>query len=93
MTISKRNTEKLRKFVFLNMFEKGKTLKKNWICLTNVFDQISKMREILTKTCFSPQRDQLTAKLCFFVVLKHFGENSQRISLFMHKSDYLKKEH
>ena len=31
--------------------------------------------------------------LYFFVVLKHIGENSQRISLFIQKSGYLRKEH
>ena len=43
------------------------------------------MRDILTKTCFSPQIEPHTAKLCFSVVLKHFGENSQRTSLFSQK--------
>ena len=37
--------------------------------------------------------DPATVILCFSVVLKHFGENSQRTSLFSQKSDYLKKEH
>ena len=48
VTISEKSTERRRKFVFLNMFEKGKILWKIWICLANVFDQIRKMREILT---------------------------------------------
>ena len=41
------------------------------------------MGEILTKTYFSPQSEPHTAKLFFFVVLKHFGGNSQRTSLFI----------
>ncbi len=45
------------------------------------------MGEILTKTCFSPQSEPHTAKLCFSVVLKHFQGNSQRTSLFSQKSD------
>ena len=45
------------------------------------------MREILTKTCFSPQIQLHTAKLFFSVLLKHFWENSQRTSLFSQKSD------
>ncbi len=44
------------------------------------------MGEILTKTCFSPQRDPHAAKLYFSVVLMHFGGNSQRTSLFSQKS-------
>ncbi len=50
------------------------------------------MVEILTKTCFSPQRAPHTAKLCFSVVLKLLGGNSQRTSLFSPRSDYLRKE-
>ena len=51
------------------------------------------MGEILTKTCFSPQIEPHTAKLFFSVVLKHFGVNSQKTSLFRPKRDYLRKEH
>ena len=43
------------------------------------------MREILTKTCFSPQSEQHRAKLCFSIVLKHFFGNLQRTSLFSQK--------
>ena len=32
------------------------------------------MREILTKTCFSPQNESYTAKLCFLLFLIIFGE-------------------
>ena len=85
MTISEKSTEILRKFVFLNKFEKGQILRKIWVCLNFFFDQISKMREILTKTCFSPQSEPHTAKLYFSVVLKHFLGNSQRTSLFLVK--------
>ncbi len=49
--------------------------------------------EILTKNCFSPQSEPHTAKVCFSVVLKGFGVNSQRTSLFSPKIDYLRKEH
>ena len=37
MTISERSTEILRKFVFLNKFEKEKILRKIWNCLNNCF--------------------------------------------------------
>ncbi len=32
------------------------------------------MGEILTKTCFSPQTEQHTAKLCFSVILAFLGK-------------------
>ena len=93
VTISEKSTEILRKFVSLNKFEKGQIQRNFWICLNECFEEISKMREILTKTCFSPQSEPHTAKLCFSVVLKHFRGNSQRTALFSSKSDYLRKEH
>ncbi len=37
MTISERSSEKIRKFVFLNMFEKEKIQKKIWICCKQPF--------------------------------------------------------
>ena len=43
------------------------------------------MREILTKTFFSPQSEPHTAKLCFSVVLKHFWGNSHRELVFLDK--------
>ena len=44
VTISKRNTEILRKFVFLNKLEKAPILRNIWICLITVFNQTSKRR-------------------------------------------------
>ena len=88
MTISERGTEILRKLVFLNKFEKGQipNPEENLDLFKQIFfDQISKMREILTKNCFSLQIQLHTAKLCFSVVLKHFRGNSQRTSLFIQK--------
>ena len=91
--MSEESAEILRKFVFLNIFEKGKILRKICICLNNFFYQTSKMGEILTKNCFSSLCDPHTAYLCFSVVLKRFWRNSQRTSLFSPKSDYVRKEH
>ena len=51
------------------------------------------MGEILTKTCFSPLSEPHSAKLCFSVVLKFFGGNSQRTTPFSPISEYLRKEH
>ena len=83
-----KNTELLRKFVFLNMFEKGQILRKIWICFKTLFDQTSKMEKIFKKACFSPQCEPHTDKLCYSVVLKHFRGNSQKTSLFGQKSDF-----
>ncbi len=93
VNISERSTEILRKFVLINMFEKCKSKWKFWICLTNVFDQTSKIWKILTKTCFSPQSEPHTAKLCLSVVLKHFWRNPQRSSLFSQKRGYVRNQH
>ncbi len=46
----------------------------------------------VNKKKISPQNEPHTAKLCFSVVLKHFWENSQETSLFIQKSDYLRKK-
>ena len=89
----RKNTELLRKFVLLNIFEKGQILRKICICFKNLFDQTSKMEKIFLKNCFSPQCEPHTDKLCFSVVLKHFRGNSQKKSLFVQKSDFLRKKH
>ena len=47
----------------------------------------------INKNLFSPQIEPHTAKPCFSVVLKYFGGNSQKTSLFSQKIDYLRKEH
>ena len=52
VNISERSTEILRKLVFLNMFEKGKSWGKFGFVLTTVFGQTSKRGQILTKTFF-----------------------------------------
>ena len=52
VTISERITEILRKFVFLIIFEKGKILRKIWVCLNKCFLSNQKNGEILTKTWF-----------------------------------------
>ena len=52
VTISEKSREILRKFVFLNMFEKGNILRKIWICLNNFFLNKFEKRQILRKTWF-----------------------------------------
>ena len=85
VTISERRTEILTKFVFLNMFENGQILRKIWICLNNCFlTNQWNGTNIKQKLFFSPN-EQHTAKLCFTIVLKHFGGNSQETTLFRPK--------
>ena len=92
-TISEKRTEILGKYVFLTSLKRGKFWGKFGFVWTTLFDQTSKMQEILTKTCFSPQCVPHTDKLSFSVTLEHFWGNSQRTSRFSPKSDYLRKEH
>ena len=92
VTISEKRAEILRIFVFLNMFENGQMLRKIRFCLNIVFDKIIKMREILTKTCFSSQIEpysQTFVFCCFEVFLGKFTENF----FFSQKSDYIRNEH
>ena len=43
------------------------------------------MGEILIKTCFSPQSEPYSAKLCFSVVLKHFWEIPRELLFLVKK--------
>ena len=75
MTISERSTEILKKFVFLNKFEKEQIMMKIWICLNKSFlKKPEKRGQILTKTGFSPPNELHRAKLWFPVVFIVFGE-------------------
>ena len=84
VTISEK-AQKNTEFYFLNNLKSGKSWANFWFVYTTVFDQTSELGEILTKTSFSPQSEPHTTKLCSSVVLKHFGGNSQRTSLFCQK--------
>ena len=91
MTISERSSELLRKFVFLNKFEKGKIQRKIWICLNNCFWSNHLKGTNINKNFFSPVCEPYTAKLCFSFFLKHFWGNSQRTSFFSPKIDSQKR--
>ena len=92
VTFSEKRTEKLTKFVFLNMFENRQTLSKIGTCLNNCFWSNQWNGGYINKNSFSPQSKPHSSKLCFSVVLKHFRANSQRTSLFRPKIGYLRKE-
>ena len=82
VTLLERSSEILRKFVFLNNFEKGKTKRKIWICLNKCFWSEQENGTNINKNWFSPQNNPHTAKLCFLVGLKHFCANLLKTSLF-----------
>ena len=67
-------TEILRKFVFLNMFEKGQILRKIWICLYNSFDEPSKRGQILTKNDFLPKVSHIQLNYVFRLFWSIFGK-------------------
>ena len=73
LTISEKSTKRLRKFVFLTMFERGKILRLIWICLNNRF-LINQWKGInINKNGFSPQSGPHSAKLCLSVFLSILG--------------------
>ena len=92
-TISERSSEILGNFFFLNKLEKGQIWRKIWISCKQPFLYMQLNGTNINKNCFSPQSEPHTAKLCFPVVLKHFRDNSLKISLFSQKCGYLRKEH
>ena len=75
---------------FLPCLKRGKSRGK--FVFVNCFWSNQWRGQILTKTVFLPKLCH-TAKLCFFVVLKHFWGNSQRTSLFSQKRVFLWKDH
>ena len=92
VTISERSTEILRKFVFLNKFEKDQIKEENLDLFKQLFLIKPVKGENINKNCFSPQNEPHTAKRCFSVVLKHFWGNSLKNSLFIQKSGLSQKE-
>ena len=74
MTISERSSEILRKFYFLNKFEKGQIQMKILIFLKSVFDQTSKMGQILTKKNFLLKMCHIQLNYSFVLFLSIFGE-------------------
>ena len=82
--ISEKSTETDRKFVFLNIFEMVNP-EENLDLFKPPILIIPVKRENINKNFCSPQSEPHTAKLSFFVVLKHFWENFQRYSFLVKK--------
>ena len=93
VTFSERSIEKLRN-LFNLIFLKRVNPEENMDLFKQLFlIKPVKGDNIKKKVFFSPQSEPPRAKLCFSVVLKHFGRNSERSSLFSQNRGYLRKEH
>ena len=92
VTFSERRIENLRN-LFNLIFLKRVNPEEN----LDLFKQLLLIKPVkgdnIKKNYFSPQSEPPRAKLCFSVVLKHFGGNSEWSSLFSQKGGYLRKEH
>ena len=74
----------VRKFVFLNMFEKGKIRWKIWSCLNNFFYLTSKRGQILTKTVFFlPKMSHIQLNYAFLLFLSIFGGIHRELLFFV----------
>ena len=92
VTFSEKRTEKLTKFVFLNMFENRQTLRKIWIFLNNCVWSNLWNGGYINKKIFLPKVSHIRPNYFFLLFWRIFGGNSQRTSLFRPNSDYLRKE-
>ena len=91
VTISERSTDILRKFVFLNKFEKRQILSKIWICTNNFFYQTCKRGQILTKTVFHLKMSHIQLNLASLLFWSILGEFHWKL-LFLVKKNYLRKK-
>ena len=93
VTISESSKEILRKFVFLNKFEKGQIQEENLDFFKQLFlDQTSKRGQMLTKTVFLLKISHIQLNYVFLLFWSIFGESSLKTSLFSPKNDYLRKK-
>ena len=74
MTISEASTEILRKFVFLTMFEGGKSWGKIGFVQTTVFNQKSKRVYILINTVLLHKMSQILINYAFLLFWSILGE-------------------
>ena len=92
VNISKKSTGLPKNLFFLTCLKNGKSCGN-----VGFFNQMFLIKPVkwvnINKNCFSPQSEPHTAKPCFSVVLKHFGGNSHRTSLFSPKSEYNRNKH
>ena len=74
VTIPETSTEILRKFVFLTMFERGKSWGNFGFVFITVFHQTSKRGQILTKTVFLPKVSHVLLNYAFLLFWCLFGK-------------------
>ena len=85
VTISEMRTN-TQKFVFLNIFQMGKVLRKIWICFKqNIYDFTSKRGQVLTKTVFLPKLSPLQLNYAFLVFWSILGEIHRELLFFVKK--------
>ena len=85
---------KLRKIwslFFLTSWKRRKSRERFGLVLKNPFCTKQLNGTNINKNYFCPQNEPHKSKLCFSVVLKHFGGNLLK-SLFLIKQNYLRKE-
>ena len=85
VAISERSTEIIRKFVFLNMFEKGKSWVKLGFVETTIFDQTSKWGQKLTETVFHPKVSHIQLNYAFLLFWSIFGEMHRELLFLVKK--------
>ena len=85
LTISEKSPEILRKFVFLNKFEKVKIKRKIWICLNNFFWSNQKRGQILTKTVFLLKTSHIQLNYAFLLFWSIFWEIHRELLFLVQK--------
>ncbi len=85
MAISERSSEILRKFAFLNRFEKGLILRKIWICLNNFFDQTRKCRNLNKNVFFFLKVSHIWLNYAFQMFWSIFGEIHRELLFLVQK--------
>ena len=83
---SERRSEIPRKFVFRNMFEKGKSWVKLGFVYTALFDQTSKWGQKLTKTVFLPIVSHIQLNYAFLLFWNIFGEIHRELLFLVKKA-------
>ena len=83
ITLSESISEILRKFVFLNKFEKGKIQWKIWICCKQPFLYKAVKRDKYKQKLFFFTKWATYSKIMLSSFLKHFWANSLKTSLLV----------
>ena len=85
LTISVRSSEILRKFVFLNKFEKEEILRKIWLILNNPFCTKQENGTNINKTVFLHKMSHVPPNYAFLMFLSNFGLIHRKILFLVKK--------